>query len=66
MIRIARKGVESSDKLGRHRWVVGRTLAWLEQFRRLTIRYERREHIHQAFHSLGCARICLKAVQRFC
>jgi len=27
--RIARKGVESSEKLGRHRWVVKRTLAWL-------------------------------------
>ena len=28
-IRIARKGIESSEKLGRHRWVVERTLAWL-------------------------------------
>jgi IS5 family transposase len=65
-IRIARKGIESSEKLGRHRWVVERTLAWLGQFRRLTIRYERREDIHQAFHSLGCALICFKAVQRFC
>jgi transposase len=25
---IARKGIESSEKLGRHRWVVERTLAW--------------------------------------
>ncbi len=66
MIRIARKGIESSQKLGRHRWVVERTLAWLSQFRRLTIRYERRDDIHQAFLSLGCALICLKAVQRFC
>jgi transposase len=41
-IRIARKGVESSQRLGRHRWVVERTLAWLARYRRLTIRYERR------------------------
>jgi transposase len=66
LIRIARKGVESSQKLGRHRWVVERTLAWLGQFRRLTIRYERRDDIHQAFLSLGCALICFRAVQRFC
>ncbi len=65
-VRIARKGVDSSERLGRHRWVVERTLAWLGQFRRLTIRYERRDDIHQAFLSLGCARICLRAVERFC
>src|SRR5215210_4255262 len=27
--RIARKGMESSEKLGRHGWVVERTLSWL-------------------------------------
>jgi transposase len=65
-IRIARKGVDSSERLGRHRWVVERTLAWLNQFRRLTIRYERRSDIHEAFLSLGCSLICLKAIERFC
>jgi transposase len=57
--RIARKGIESSTRLGRHRWVVERTLAWLSKFRRLTVRYERRADIHQAFLHLGCALICL-------
>jgi transposase len=65
MDRIARKGVERSDRLGRHRWVVERTLAWLSQFRRLTIRYERRADIHQAFVSLGCSLICFNALTRF-
>ncbi|HYI15355.1 MAG TPA: IS5 family transposase [Thermomicrobiales bacterium] len=65
-IRIARRGTESSDRLGRHRWVIERTLAWLNQFRRLTIRYERRQEIHEAFLSLGCALICLKAIERYC
>ncbi len=64
--RIARKGIESSERLGRHRWVVERTLAWLGQFRRLTVRYERCDDIHQAFLSLGCALICLRAIERFC
>jgi hypothetical protein len=36
--RIARKGVESSEKLGRHRWIAERTLAWIAKYRRLTIR----------------------------
>lgn len=65
-VRIARKGVDSSEKLGRHRWVVERTLAWLAQFRRLTTRYERREDIHQAFHTLGCSLLCFNAVHRYC
>ncbi len=56
--RIARKGVESSQKLGRHRWVVERTLSWVAKYRRLTIRYERRADIHEAFLSLGCSLIC--------
>jgi transposase len=56
--RIARKGIEDKTKLGRYRWVVERTLAWLSRFRRLAIRYERREDIHQAFLDLGGALIC--------
>lgn len=58
LARIARRGIESSQRLGRHRWVVERTLAWLAQFRRLVIRYERRDDIHLAFMTLGCALIC--------
>ncbi len=61
-VRIARKGVDSSQRLGRHRWVVERTLAWLNRFRRLTVRYERRVDIHQAFLTLGCALICWNAL----
>jgi transposase len=57
-VRIARKGIDSSARLGQHRWVVERTLAWLARSRRLTIRYERRADIHQAFLTLGCALIC--------
>jgi transposase len=33
---------ESSERLGRHRWVVERTLSWLNRCRRAPIRYERR------------------------
>ena len=64
--RIARRGVESSERLGRHRWVVERTLAWLNQYRRLRVRYARRDDIHEALAVLGCALITWKAVLRFC
>jgi len=39
-------------------WVVERTFAWLSQFRRLRVRYEKRADIHEAFLPLGCALIC--------
>ena len=61
--RIARRGVESRDRLGRHRWVVERTLSWLNRKRRLRIRYERRADVHLAFRVLGCALICWNFIQ---
>ena len=61
-VRIARKGSDSSARLGRHRWVVERTLAWLNHVRRLRVRDERRADIHQAFLTFGCALICFKAL----
>jgi hypothetical protein len=45
--RIARRRVDSSERLGRHCWVVEPTLAWLNCFCRLAIRYERRTDIHE-------------------
>jgi transposase len=63
-VRIARKGIDSSQRLGRHRWVVERTLAWLNRYRRLTVRYERRADIHHAFLTLGCALICFNTLQQ--
>jgi transposase len=50
--RIARRGIESSEKLGRYRWIVERTLSWMNRNRRLKVRYERREDIHQAFRDI--------------
>jgi transposase len=55
---LARRNTEHGSGLGKTRWVVERTIAWLHQFRRLRIRYERREDIHQAFMAIGCALIC--------
>jgi transposase len=64
--RIARRGIEDSKRLGRHRWVVERSFAWFARFRRLVVRYERRADIHLAFTTLAAAIICLKQIRRFC
>ena len=64
--RIARKNVETSTRLGRHRWVIERTMSWFDGFQRLTIRYERRDDIHDGFFTLACCLICFRAVERFC
>ena len=64
--QIARRGTESTQRLGKHRWVVDRTFAWINRFRRITIRYERRADIHLAFTTLACALICMNQVRRFC
>lgn len=58
--RIARKGVESSERLGRHRWRVERTASHLKPFRRLTVRWERKAEPHLAFLTLARAAICAR------
>jgi hypothetical protein len=57
--RIARRGIVPSDKLGRPRDVVERSLAWLVGSRRLQVRYERGGGILLGFLELACALICL-------
>ena len=61
--RIARRGVDSSETLGRHRWVIERSFAWINRFRRLVVRYEQRADIHHALTSLACSLICLRRLQ---
>ena len=61
---LARRNTEHGSGLGVHRWVVERSLAWLHQFRRLRVRYERRADIHEAFLHLACALICWNVLQQ--
>jgi transposase len=55
---LAMRNTEHGSGLGHWRWVVERTFAWLNQFRRLRVRYEKRADIHEAFLALGCILIC--------
>jgi transposase len=62
--RIARRGIESSDRLGRHRWVVERTVSWLSGCRRLHRRYERKAEHFLAFTSIACTLICYRRLAK--
>lgn len=59
-VRIARKGIESSQRLGRRRWVIERTMSWLTSYRRLNHRYERQPGNYLAFLKLAAALCCYK------
>jgi transposase len=61
--RIARRMIESSERLGRHRWTIERTGAWLGGFRRLRIRYERSSERFYALAMLACSVICFNALR---
>ena len=63
-VRIARKGIETSKKLGRHRWVIERTIAWLFSYRRLTIRYDHHANHFCAFLTLAAALTCFKKLAK--
>jgi transposase len=55
---LAKRWTENGSGLGIYRWVVERSISWLHQNRRLRIRYEKRDDIHQAFMTIGCIKIC--------
>ena len=55
---IARRGEAHGPGLGVYRWVVEQGFALLHWFRRLRIRWETRDDIHEAFLRLACSIIC--------
>ncbi|WP_329599984.1 IS5 family transposase [Streptomyces pseudovenezuelae] len=63
---IAERGQPHGTGLGTFRWVVERTISWLHGFRRLRIRWERRDDIHEAFLGLAVCLITYRHVQRLC
>jgi transposase len=64
---LARPRTPHGSGLGKIRYVVERSLAWVGQARRLKIRYDKLPSIHRAFHLLQLARICCTILQRdFC
>jgi transposase len=60
---IARRQSGHGSGLGRHRWVVERTFAWLHNYKRLLVRYERRADIHHALLAIGCCLVCFRRLR---
>ena len=57
---IARRQTEHGSGLGRVGWVVERTFAWLHNFKRVLVRYDRRAEIHEASLAIGCCLVCYR------
>jgi transposase len=64
--RIARRQVESSTRLGRHRWKVERSLSWLSCFRRLQARWDRDAGRWFGFVLVACALVCFQRLPLSC
>ncbi|MFH9202262.1 IS5 family transposase [Streptomyces anulatus] len=62
--RIARPGIESGERLGRHRWKIERSISWLFGYRRLTVRYERKGSHFLAFLGPAATLICYKKLAK--
>jgi transposase len=60
---VARRYQPHGSGLGRLRWVVERTFAWLHNLKRLLVRYERRADMHEAFLALGCCLVCFRRLR---
>ena len=56
--RIARRNTEHGSGLGVFRYVAEQTIALFHQFRRLRVRDDRDDTIHEAFMSIACSVIC--------
>src|SRR5258706_473543 len=62
----ASSGNASSERLGKHQWVVEWMHSWFAGFGKLRIRFERRLDIHEALLKLAAAVICARFVDRWC
>ncbi len=62
--RLARKGMESSKRSGRHCWQVEQTVAWLAGHRRLRRRYERKANHFPTFAGIACTLICYRSLAK--
>ncbi|CAO5174387.1 hypothetical protein FAIPA1_380025 [Frankia sp. AiPs1] len=58
--RRSRRGCRGTERLGRHRWKIERTIAWFDGYRRLTVRYERNGLNFLGFLCLAAAITCWK------
>jgi transposase len=56
--QIARRNTAHGSGLGIYRWYVEQTLALMHQFKRLRLRDDRDDQIHEDFMSIACSIMC--------
>ena len=61
---IARRNTPHGSGLGVFRWFVEQALALMHQFKRLRVRDDRDDRVHEAFMTLACAMICWRKLHR--
>jgi transposase len=54
---------KAPDPAARHRWPVGRTNAWLHNWRRISTRWERRPELYFALLQLACSMIICRLLE---
>ena len=59
-----RRGEDHGISLGRIRWVIERTISWLEGFRRIRVRYNHLILIQHAWNEIAAAIICFRIALR--
>jgi transposase len=55
---LARRNTPHGSGLGVFRWFVEQALALMHQFKRLRVRDDRDDEVHEAFMTIACAMIC--------
>ena len=61
---IARRNTPHGSMLGIFRYVVEQTIALMHQFRRLRVRYDKRDDIHETFMTIAEAVICYRRLHK--
>ncbi|WP_431040495.1 transposase [Streptomyces sp. P1-3] len=58
------QGHRDSQRLGRHRWTIERTMSWLAGCRRLHRGYDRKAEHFSAFTGIACTLICYRRLAK--
>lgn len=63
---IPRRGSRDPWPFARCRAAIESTFAWLNHQRRLRVRYDQRDDVHDAFLTLACGLVCWNRLKRYC
>lgn len=62
--KIARRKTQHGSGLGKTRWVVERTIAWIKGLRRMRVRYDRLLDVRNAWTTLAACVVCFQILTR--